>query len=99
MRIHEDENVEKLDCWNKNLRPAGELARLAVALGDQNTGIARKMLQHAMNVLRMRGYKSVHFLVNRYNVKAIRSYACFSFEVVGDCHMYDEDFLCYEKEL
>ena len=31
--------------------------------------------------------------------KAIRCYATFGFNVVGECFMYDQDFLCYEKEL
>ena len=26
-------------------------------------------------------------------------YSKFGFNVVGECHMYDQDFLCYEKEL
>ena len=97
--IEEDEEVDRLACWNQSLRPAGELARLAVEPASQNKGIARKMLQHGLEVLKTRGCRSVHFLVNRYNKKAIRSYACFHFEIVGECRLYDQDFLCYEKEL
>ena len=40
-----DENVEKLECWNKDLFPGGELARLAVTPSMQGRGIARQMLQ------------------------------------------------------
>ena len=97
--LEEDEEVDKLDCWNRDLFPGGELARLAVTPTMQNKGIARKMLQHGMAALKERGYNSIHFLVNKYNVKAIKCYAVFGFNVVGECYMYDQDFLCYEKEL
>ena len=97
--IEIDEDVDKLECWDRELFPGGELARLAVTPSMQGKGIARQMLQHGMQALKDRGYKSVHFLVNKYNTPAIRSYAKFGFHVAGECHMYDQDFLCYEKGL
>lgn len=97
--IDREEEIEELTCWSKNLQPAASLSRLAVAKDLQNQGIARQMMQHAMGVLRKRGYKSVHFLVNRKNEKAIRSYAHMEFHVVGECQLFEQDFLCYEKEL
>ena len=97
--IEEDEDVDKLSCWDKRLVPEGELARLAVIPQEQNKGLARIMLQFGMDELGRRGYKGIRFLVNRYNKKAIRSYAVFGFRVVGEVRMYDQDFLCYEKEL
>ena len=57
------------------------------------------MIEYSMDELRKRGFKSLHFLVNRYNVKALRSYAHMGFNNVGECHMYEQDFFCYEKEL
>ena len=97
--IEADEDVDKLECWDKSLFPGGELARLAVTPSLQGRGIARKMMYHGMQALKERGYKSIHFLVNKQNIKAIRSYAYFGFNVVGECFMYNQDFLCYEKEL
>ncbi|MCR5254763.1 MAG: GNAT family N-acetyltransferase [Acetatifactor sp.] len=97
--LEEDEEVDVLDCWNRELAPSGELARLAVLPSEQNKGLARKMLNFGMEELKRRGYVATHFLVNKYNVKAIRSYDAFGFNVVGECHMYDQDFLCYEKKL
>lgn len=97
--IEVDEAVDNLDCWDKKLFPGGELARIAVEPSMQGRGIARKMMKHGMDVLKERGYKSIHFLVNKYNEKAIRSYSFFNFNVVGECFMYDQYFLCYEKEL
>ena len=97
--IDEDEAVEKLECWNRDLFPGGELARVAVDPSMQGRGIGRLMMEHGLKALKERGYKSTHFLVNKYNVKAIKCYASFGFNVVGECYMYDEDFLCYEKVL
>lgn len=97
--IDDDEEVNALGCWNKSLAPGGEIARIAVLPEYQNRGLARQMVRYAMKVLRQRGFRSIHFLVNRHNTKAIRSYAAFGFDVVGECHMFEQDFLCYEKEL
>ena len=77
----------------------GELARLAVLPSEQNKGYARIMMQFGMDELKRRGFKGIHFLVNKHNVKAIRSYEKFGFDVVGECYMFEQDFLCYEKVL
>ena len=97
--IEEDEDVARLPFWNKELAPEGELARVAVLPEEQNKGLGRIMMQFGMDELKRRGYRGIHMLVNRHNVKAIRSYAVFGFKVVGECHMFGQDFLCYEREL
>lgn len=97
--IEEDEAVDLLSCWDENLAPEGELARLAVLPDEQNKGLGRIMLKFGMDELKRRGFKGIHILVNKYNTKAINCYAVFGFRVVGECHMYEQDFLCYEKEL
>lgn len=94
-----DEQVEKLECWNKELAPGAEMSRLAVNPAYQNKGLARKLLLHGMDVMRERGYKSIHFLVNKHNVKALNSYNHLNFDIVGECFMFEQPFLCYEKEL
>lgn len=97
--IDEDEAVDRLPCWDKNLAPEGELARLAVLPEEQNKGLGRVMLQFGMDELKRRGFQGIHILVNKYNSKAIACYSIFGFQVVGECHMYEQDFLCYEKVL
>ena len=97
--LEEDEAVDALDCWSKDLTPVGELARLAVLPEKQGEGWGRIMLYFGMEELKRRGYRGVHFMVNKYNIKAIRCYETFGFDKVGECFMYDQDFLCYEKEL
>ncbi|MCR5733766.1 MAG: GNAT family N-acetyltransferase [Lachnospiraceae bacterium] len=97
--LDDDEEVNRLKCWDKKLSPMGELSRLCVLPGEQNKGLARLMMQFGMYELKRRGYRGIHILVNKYNKKAIRSYAVFGFGIAGECHMYDQDFICYEREL
>ena len=97
--LEEDEDVDSISFWDDNLSPEGELARLAVHPDEQSKGYGKIMLHHGMEELKNRGYKGIHFLVNKYNVKALRCYEGFGFHVVGEVHMYEQDFLCYEKTL
>ena len=94
-----DEQVNALDCWSKKLEPGCEIARIAVLPECQNQGLARLMLSYAFDEIKARGYKSVRFMVNKYNTKALRSYAAFNIPSVGECFMYNQDFICFEKEL
>ena len=75
------------------------MSRLAVDPDYQNHGLARKMLLYGMDEMRKRGYKSIHFMVNKHNQKALNSYRHLNFDVVGECFMYEQPFLCYEKAL
>lgn len=95
----EDEDVDRLKCWDPSLQPGGEFARLAVSPAWQNQGIARKMVSYMLNIVKVRGFRSVHILVNRDNLPAIHSYSHFGFRVAGECRMYEQHFLCYEREL
>ncbi len=97
--LDEDEDVECLPYWDPNLAPEGELARLAVLPEEQGKGIGRILLRFGMEELKRRGRRGIHILVNRHNEKAIRCYAVFGFRTVGECHMFEQDFWCYEKEL
>lgn len=97
--IDKDERVEELEFWTDSLRPGGELSRLAVHPDYQNRGIAPRMITHCMSVLKDRGYKSVHYMVNKLNVKALRSYSKLDMRVAGETFMYQQPFICYEKEL
>ena len=97
--IERDPDVDVLSCWNPALQPAGEIARLAVHPDFQGRGLARQLVGFIMEELRRRGYKSIHLLVNSRNEKALRAYAAFCFDTVGECNMYSQHFLCYEKAL
>ena len=97
--IDDDEAVNNLDCWSTNLQPGGELSRLAVSPECQGQGLAKEMIKKGLEELKSRGYKSLHFLVNKNNLKACKCYAAFPFNKVGVCEMYEQPMLCYEMEL
>ena len=97
--IERDETVDALTCWDPQLQPAGEIARLAVHPDFQSQGLARRMVAHVMRVLKERGCRSMHLLVNVQNLPAIRSYQFFHFRQVGECDLYHQHFLCLEKDL
>lgn len=95
--IDDDKEVENLECWSKESGPGVELARLVVKESAQNQGIARILLKSAMEEVKRRGYKSVHFLVSKRNFKAINSYDKLAFEIKGESDLYHEHWWCYEK--
>lgn len=97
--LEKDSQVDELPCWTPALQPAGELARVAVLPDHQNRGIARELVQFGLDRLKELGYISFHGIVNRLNVKALRSYEVFGFRKVGECEMYDQSFYCFEKDL
>lgn len=97
--IEEDEQTDALSCWDERLAPHGELARLAVLPEEQNKGLGRIMLKFGMEQLKRRGFRGIKILVNKRNARAIGCYRVFGFHVAGECHMYEQDFLCYEKKL
>ena len=97
--IDRDDAVEALDCWNKELKPAMELSRLCVGSAYQGKGIPALMIEDMMEYGRKKGIRSIHYLVSQYNLAAQRAYARLGFELVGECHMYEDDYFCYEKAL
>ena len=85
--------------WTPVLQPGGEIARLAVHPDFQNRGLARRLVRFIMEELARRGCRSIRLIVNCRNEKALRSYAAFRFRTAGECDMYSQHFLCYEKAL
>lgn len=97
--IDEDEEVKKLPWWSPALQPSGELSRLCVKDGYRNQGIARQMMEHTFEELRKQGCKSVHILVKTGHKVALQSYSHLNYRQVGSCHLFEKEFLCFEKEL
>lgn len=97
--VDDDEEVNNLKCWTSELQPGGELSRLAVSPDFQSKGLAKEMIEKGLEELKDRSYKSLHFLVNRHNLKALKCYSAFPFNKVGECEIYEQPMLCYEMEL
>lgn len=95
--IDEDEEVDKLPCWS--IMPGGELSRLCVRKDMQNHGIAKEMMRYAFDMLKNEGKNGVHILVRTGHTKALSTYAKLGFKTVGECHLFDKDFICMEIKL
>ena len=97
--LDRDEEIDSLPCWDSQLLPAAELARLVVAKEYQNKSVARLLITEMEQVLKRKGYQSVHYLVAQDNTKARRSYAKLHFSYKGETDLWGHHYLCYEKEL
>lgn len=97
--IDEDEDVDKLECWSKELMPSGEVSRLCVRKDMQNQGIAKQMMRYLFDIFRNEGKKGVHILVKTGHEAALASYGALGFKAVGECNFFDKDFVCMEMAL
>lgn len=97
--IDEDEDIEKLDCWSSELMPSAELSRLCVRKDMQNQGISRQMMRYVFEILKKEGKKGVHILVKTGHEAALSSYRALGFQTVGECNLFDKDFICMELKL
>lgn len=97
--IDEDEAVNDLPCWNKEMMPGGELARLCVRQDMQNKGLGKEMMRYAFEILKKQGKRSVHILVKTGHEVALSAYSSLGFQTVGDCQLFDKDFVCMERSL
>ncbi|MDE7433164.1 MAG: GNAT family N-acetyltransferase [Lachnospiraceae bacterium] len=95
--IDRDAAVDELPCWNKSAGKMGELARMVVRRDYQNRGIAPELINAVVDVMKQRGYATVHYLVSREHKKALASYAKLDFVKVGECELFLNKWLCYEK--
>ena len=97
--IDKDDDVDNLSCWNKEIAPGGELSRLCVRKDMQNQGIGKEMMRYAFEILKKQGKRSVHILVKNGHVAALSSYTSLGFRTVGNCNLFEKDFICMEMEL
>lgn len=97
--IDKDDNTDGLDCWNKSLGKMGELSRMVIREDYQNKGIAPEFIKFVMEIMKSRGYKSVHYLVSKYHKKALKAYEKLEFILVGESDLFEHNWYCYEKVL
>jgi len=110
--VDEDPNVDALQNWSnydgkrsdKGAEYAAELARLAVREDYQNRGIARKLIEYAVDRIKAGDSckpqaRYVHFLVSQNNERALRSYEKLCWANKGESDLFGEKWLCYELKL
>lgn len=99
LSIDQDKIVDEIPCWSRQLGRMGELSRLAVRADYQNRGIAPSLIKDVMQILKNRGYQTVHYLVSKTHAKALASYRKLNFKMVGESRVFEHDWFCYEKQL
>lgn len=97
--IDDDDDVDSLSCWDKELAPSAEFSRLCVRSDMQGKGIAGKMIDYVFEKLREEGKRSVHILVKTGHTKALSLYSSKGFKTVGECKLFGKDFICMEIKL
>lgn len=97
--IDDDEDVDSLSCWDKELAPSAEFSRLCVRSDMQGKGLAGKMIEFVFEKLRGEGKKSVHILVKTGHTRALSLYSSIGFKAVGECMLFGKDFICMEIKL
>lgn len=85
--------------WYPDVKRWAIPSRLGVAADMQGKSLARRMLAAAMEHAREDGCGAVRFLVAKRNPIPQRSYAKLEFDVCGECEMWGEQWLCYQKRL
>lgn len=89
--------LDELTFWKE--KEARELARVAVAPGQQGKGIAQRMVLEITSILKAQGVPSIHLLVAKANPPAQSVYRKCGFQFLGSCFMFGHDYIGCEKIL
>ena len=92
-----DNELDALPFWI--CRQAKEIARVAVAPGQQGKGIACQMVSALMAQASQAGVPAIHLLVSVENAPAQRLYRKCGFTFLNRCNMFGLDFYACEKLL
>lgn len=95
----EDDELNGLDCYSKDIKIPCDLARIGVKGEYQNKGIAKYLIKYIENDVIKRGFDGIHFLVSKTNPHAKVLYDKMNYLCCGECIMYEIDWYCYEKKL
>lgn len=97
--IDADDIVDSFTCWDPELVPGSEVARLCVREDAQGRGISKAMMQHVFQVLRERGKKSIHLMVRPDHKVAMSCYESLGFEKRAVNNYMGHDYVCMERAL
>ena len=92
-----ENELDGLPFWS--CRQAKEIARVAVAPGQQGKGIAYQMICALLAQLKEAHVPAVHLLVSVENAPAQKLYRKCGFTFLNRCNMFDLDFFACEKRL
>ena len=92
-----ENEMDELDCWKNN--NSKEIARVVVDKLYQGNGISLKMVNYIEEILKERGYKSIHLSVEKNNIPAYKTYVKAGFVLIGDADMYGNSYFLMEKNI
>ncbi|MBQ4265259.1 MAG: GNAT family N-acetyltransferase [Clostridia bacterium] len=95
----EEDEFDDMAPWYADAQKWAVPSRLGVAVDQQGKGIAKRMLTAALDAARQEGSDAVRFLVAKRNPIPQRAYASLNFDVCGECELWGEHWLCYQKRL
>ncbi len=94
-----DEELTHLPFWRLPSQKPCILSRIGVALSHQGQGLAGQMVRYMEEEMRLSGFDTARMLVSPGNEKALRVYRSCGYQECGSTRMYEEDWLCFEKQL
>lgn len=92
-----ENELDSFECWS--YKDGKEIARVVIDPACQGQGLAFKMVQHVESILGSSGCKAIHLSVAKSNIPAYRTYIKAGFSVVGEAHMYGNDYFLMEKAI
>jgi ribosomal protein S18 acetylase RimI-like enzyme len=94
-----DEELWIFDFWSSDIKSHCGCARLGIAPGFHNQGLAKILFSAVETDVVQRGFDGIGFLVSPNNPAALKVYNQMGYVKVGEAWMYDQDWHCYEKNL
>ena len=59
----------------------------------------KRSQKDAFDALKEQGKKGVHILVRKGHAGAIACYTALGFQQIGECSLFEKEFICMEREL
>ena len=94
--VSDENELDALTIWNARDNVA-EIARVCILPAWQGNGLAGLLLKRAEAWLAAKGFKTVHLLVERRHLPAIKTYLNAGYEIMGRCSMYGHEYYACEK--
>ncbi|MCR4576275.1 MAG: GNAT family N-acetyltransferase [Lentisphaeria bacterium] len=98
LSVSDENELDTLNIWNAR-DDVAEIARVCILPSWQGNGLAGLLLKRAEAWLAAKGFKTVHLLVERRHLPAIKTYLNAGYEIMGRCGMYGHDYYACEKIL
>ena len=98
LSVSDENELDTLNIWNRRDAVA-EIARVGILPAWQGNGLAGLLLKRAEAWLAAKGFKTVHLLVERRHLPAIKTYLNAGYEIMGRCSMYGHEYYACEKIL